>query len=188
MFSRRTNVKNRHLHELFDRITIGLNDRLVHRKIARGGDVVDPHRDWRRFKQRRVTVLTFDQRLLGQLALGDVPLYRHPMSEPAFFIGNRHDVEFEPEFASILGVIHQFGTHGLPGFQRHPDAIELGAIGFGALQNTRRLAQHFFTAVAGMAYKSVVDEHDTRPWLINRFGFGNHHHIIQATNAGFKQT
>ena len=187
MFSRRTNVKNRHRHELLRRITIALNDRLVHCKIARGGDVIDPHRDGCRFKQRRVTVLTFDQRLLGQFALGDVPLHRHPMREPAFFIGNRHDVEFEPELASILGVIQQFGTHGLPGFQRLLDTIQLGAIGFWALQNTRRLAQHFFTAVAGTARKSVVDEHDTRPGLVNRFGFCDHHHVVQVANAGFKQ-
>ena len=163
MLSFRPNVKNRHRHELFSRIAVGLNDRLINGKITRGGDVVHPHGYRCRFKQRRVTVFAFDQGLFGQFALGDVALHRHPMGKASFGIEHRHDLELKPELPATLGVIDQFGPHWPLRSERCADALHLGGLSFGASQKAQRLTNYLFAAVAGMALKGVVDKNDAWP-------------------------
>jgi hypothetical protein len=98
----RANIKQRHRQEFGGRVTVAVDGRLVDIEETGGGDIKDPHRHRRRFKQGCITLLALHQRLLGQLALRDVPLYRHPVREPALGVGNRDDVELEPELLAAL--------------------------------------------------------------------------------------
>jgi hypothetical protein len=74
-------------------------------------------------------LLAFVQGLQNPLALGDVALHRHEVGEPASAVGNRDDVELEPDGVAGLGVVDEFAAERLPHLKCGADAVELAAVG-----------------------------------------------------------
>ena len=102
------------------------------------------------------------------------------MGVPARFVGHRNNVKFDPEFFTGFGVVDQLCTYRLPFFKCCINTVKFGALGFRPLQKSGRLADHFFTAVAGPALKSIVDKNNARTRIIKRLSLSDQHNVVQA--------
>ena len=133
------------------------------------------------------TCLAFVQCLQDPFAFGDIALHRHEVRMPAGRIGDRDDVEIEPDGFARLGVVDEFAAYRLSGFQCGTDAVELVAVGQGTLQETRRFPQYFFASIASEPFERIIDEHDAWSRFVAGIGLRDKHDIVQAGNARLQQ-
>ena len=125
-------------------------------------------------EQQAVALLALGQFLELSVPFGGVALHRHQMGVRAVLVGHGHDVQLGPVGGAVLAVVQHFFTHRLPAGQARLDSVECGAVGVGALQQARRLADDLLACVTGDMSEGFVAVHDLGARRrLDRFGLGN---------------
>ena len=112
------------------------------------------------------------------LLLGNVPLDRGKVGDSAFAVTDWHNIDGQPIFGSVLGIVNQIGLNRLSVLQMRAYTGELDTTGFSALQNSWRLADDLLPRESRQTLKSVVDEDDARAWQIDRKRLSDQHDIV----------
>src|SRR4029453_2555107 len=101
--------------------------------------------------------LAIAKRVIDPPTLGHVALYCDEMRHGAALVLHRPDAPFEVKLRAILTVIDRLSVEDFSRLAILTQTGEDGAVGLRALQDARRLADHFFGLVAGHLREGRVD-------------------------------
>src|SRR5215510_13212948 len=131
--------------------------------------------------------LVIAERVFEPPALGHVTLYGDEMRHGAALVMHRPDAPFEAKLRAVLTVIDHLSMKDFSRLAIFTQTVEDGAVGLRALQDARRLADHFFGRVAGHLREGRVDVNNlwSRPVELRR---RDHDRFVTLLDRRFEQS